>query len=182
MSDTSPAPVPLSGEQEAVMRAFGRVMTVLYRKLDADLERYQRMSLSEYTVLRILSETETRHMRMSELAAACDMSLSGMTRLAAKLESAGFLERRPCPSDSKRHGRPIWRACAGTSSTTWTTSTSAVWPRPWPRSPTPDPQPFLPYADVRQCRLPCPPVPRTPVVRTCRSGRFRRCLWVRQAG
>jgi DNA-binding MarR family transcriptional regulator len=101
MSDTSPAPVPLSGEQEAVMRAFGRVMTVLYRKLDADLERYQRMSLSEYTVLRILSETETRHMRMSELAAACDMSLSGMTRLAAKLESAGFLERRPCPSDAR---------------------------------------------------------------------------------
>jgi DNA-binding MarR family transcriptional regulator len=101
MSDTSPAPVPLSGEQEAVMRAFGRVMTVLYRKLDADLERDQRMSLSEYTVLRILSETETRHMRMSELAAACDMSLSGMTRLAAKLESAGFLERRPCPSDAR---------------------------------------------------------------------------------
>jgi DNA-binding MarR family transcriptional regulator len=101
MSDTSPAPVPLSGEQEAVMRAFGRVMTVLYRKLDADLERDQRMSLSEYTVLRILSETQTRHMRMSELAAACDMSLSGMTRLAAKLESAGFLERRPCPSDAR---------------------------------------------------------------------------------
>jgi DNA-binding MarR family transcriptional regulator len=101
MSDTSPAPVPLSGEQEAVMRAFGRVMTVLYRKLDADLERDQRMSLSEYRVLRILSETETRHMRMSELAAACDMSLSGMTRLAAKLESAGFLERRPCPSDAR---------------------------------------------------------------------------------
>jgi DNA-binding MarR family transcriptional regulator len=38
---------------------------------------------------------------MSELAAACDMSLSGMTRLAAKLESAGFLERRPCPSDAR---------------------------------------------------------------------------------
>ena len=30
---------------------------------------------------------------MSELAAACDMSLSGMTRLAAKLESLGHVER-----------------------------------------------------------------------------------------
>jgi DNA-binding MarR family transcriptional regulator len=101
MSSTSPPPVPLSGDEESAMRAFGRVMQVLQRKLDADLERDQRMSLSEYTVLRILSESEDRQMRMSELAAACDMSLSGMTRLAAKLESAGFLERRPCPSDAR---------------------------------------------------------------------------------
>jgi DNA-binding MarR family transcriptional regulator len=110
MSATSPAPVPLSGEQEAVMRAFGRVMMVLPRKLDADLERDQRMSLSEYTVLRILSETEGRHMRMSELAAACDMSLSGMTRLAAKLESAGFVERRPCPSDARGYNAVLTEA------------------------------------------------------------------------
>jgi DNA-binding MarR family transcriptional regulator len=101
MSSTSPPPVPLSGEEESAMRAFGRVMQVLQRRLDADLERDQRMSLSEYTVLRILSETDGRQMRMSELAAACDMSLSGMTRLATKLEAAGFLERRPCPSDAR---------------------------------------------------------------------------------
>jgi DNA-binding MarR family transcriptional regulator len=102
MSATPPGgPRPLSGEEEAVVRAFGRVMTVLPRALDADLARDQRMSLSEYTVLRILSETPDRRMRMSELAAACDMSLSGMTRLAAKLESAGFLERVPCPSDAR---------------------------------------------------------------------------------
>jgi DNA-binding MarR family transcriptional regulator len=41
-------------------------------------------------------------MRMSELAVACDMSLSGMTRLAAKLESLAFLERVPCESDGPR--------------------------------------------------------------------------------
>jgi DNA-binding MarR family transcriptional regulator len=126
MSDTSPAPVPLSGEQEAVMRAFGRVMTVLYRKLDADLERYQRMSLSEYTVLRILSETETRHMRMSELAAACDMSLSGMTRLAAKLESAGFLERRPCPSDARGYNAVLTDAGFARLQEAWPTHLASV--------------------------------------------------------
>ena len=126
MSETSPAPVPLSGEQEAVMRAFGRVMTVLYRKLDADLERYQRMSLSEYTVLRILSETETRHMRMSELAAACDMSLSGMTRLAAKLESAGFLERRPCPSDARGYNAVLTDAGFARLQEAWPTHLASV--------------------------------------------------------
>jgi DNA-binding MarR family transcriptional regulator len=126
MSETSPAPVPLSGEQEAVMRAFGRVMTVLYRKLDADLERDQRMSLSEYTVLRILSETETRHMRMSELAAACDMSLSGMTRLAAKLESAGFLERRPCPSDARGYNAVLTDAGLARLQEAWPSHLASV--------------------------------------------------------
>lgn len=83
------------------MRALGRLILVLPRMLDADLEREQRMSLSEYAVLRHLSEAQHRVMRMSELAAACDMSLSGMTRLAAKLESLGYLRRIRCESDGR---------------------------------------------------------------------------------
>ena len=100
MPATAPVP-PLSGEEEAVMRALGRLILVLPRVLDADLERDQRMSLSEYQALRHLSETQCRIMRMSELAAACDMSLSGMTRLAAKLESQGFIKRIRCDSDGR---------------------------------------------------------------------------------
>jgi DNA-binding MarR family transcriptional regulator len=96
-----PARQPLSGAEEAVMRAFGRMIVVLPRVLDADLEREQRMSLSEYTVLRILSETPGQLMRMSELAVACNMSLSGMTRLVAKHESLGHLRRVPCESDAR---------------------------------------------------------------------------------
>ena len=81
------------------MRAIGRMMLVLPRALNADLEREQRMTASEYNVLRHLSESRSGSMRMSELAQACDMSLSGMTRLAAKLESQGYLERLKCPDD-----------------------------------------------------------------------------------
>lgn len=84
-----------------MLRAFGRAFLVIPRGLDADLQREQRMSLSEYTALRILSETPERLKRMSELAAACDMSLSGMTRLVAKLESLGFLKRVACESDAR---------------------------------------------------------------------------------
>jgi len=92
---------PLSGEEEAVARALGRLIMVLPRTLDADLERDQRMSMSEYSALRHLSEAEHQRMRMSELAAACDMSLSGMTRLACKLESLGYLERIRCAQDAR---------------------------------------------------------------------------------
>ncbi|MFI5932893.1 MarR family winged helix-turn-helix transcriptional regulator [Actinoplanes sp. NPDC051494] len=96
-----PLVVPLDEREMAVMRAFGRMMLVMPRMLDADLERDQRMSLSEYSVLRHLSESEGGIMRMSELAVACDMSLSGMTRLAGKLESLGYLTRRRCETDGR---------------------------------------------------------------------------------
>jgi DNA-binding MarR family transcriptional regulator len=84
-----------------VIRALGRFLLVVPRALDADLMREQRMSASEYSVLRQLSETPGRRMRMSELASACDMSLSGMTRLAAKLESLGFVKRIRCEEDAR---------------------------------------------------------------------------------
>lgn len=92
---------PLAADEEAVMRALGRLMLVMPRALNADLEREQRMSASEYNVLRHLSESRDGLMRMSELAQACDMSLSGMTRLAAKLESTGYVKRTKCERDAR---------------------------------------------------------------------------------
>jgi DNA-binding MarR family transcriptional regulator len=92
---------PLDGAEEAVARELGRLMIILPRVLDADLQREQRMSLSEYSALRHLSEKPHRRMRMSELAAACDMSLSGMTRLAGKLQSDGLVQRVRCERDAR---------------------------------------------------------------------------------
>ena len=96
-----PAVVPLTPQEEAVMRALGRLLLVMPRALDADLQDEQRLSLSEYSVLRHLSESEHGRMRMSELAAACDMSLSGMTRLAGQLEAQGHLRRVRCERDAR---------------------------------------------------------------------------------
>lgn len=108
MSATTPSPpvlpaglTPLTSEEESVMRALGRLMLVMPRALNADLEREQRMSASEYSALRNLSESRGGLMRMSELAQACDMSLSGMTRLAAKLESLGYVKRIRCENDAR---------------------------------------------------------------------------------
>jgi len=83
------------------MRALGRLLLVLPKALSTDLEREQRLTVSEYNVLRHLSESRCGAMRMSELAQACDMSLSGMTRLAAKLESEGLLKRVKCEIDAR---------------------------------------------------------------------------------
>ncbi|MDR6325188.1 MarR family winged helix-turn-helix transcriptional regulator [Actinoplanes couchii] len=119
-------PAPLTADEEAVMRALGRFLLVMPRALDADLEREQRMSASEYAVLRHLSETPGRLMRMSELATACDMSLSGMTRLAAKLESLGFLRRDRCPTDARGANAVLTDAGLARLQQAWPTHLASV--------------------------------------------------------
>ncbi|AWS40832.1 MarR family transcriptional regulator [Streptosporangium sp. 'caverna'] len=100
---TSPTPTqrPLARDEEAVVRALSRVITVIPRVMDADLMREQRLPLSEYMALMWLSEAPHRRMRMSELAAACDLSLSGMTRVVTRLEAQGLVKRVKCAEDAR---------------------------------------------------------------------------------
>ncbi|MFY1687638.1 MarR family winged helix-turn-helix transcriptional regulator [Plantactinospora sp. WMMB782] len=97
---TAPPP-PLNSSEEAVVRALGRAIIVVPRALDADLTREQRLSINEYAALMHLSEAPGRRMRMNELAGACDLSLSGMTRIVTRLEQQRFVERVRCPEDAR---------------------------------------------------------------------------------
>src|SRR5882757_7395627 len=92
---------PMSTDEEALVRELGRVMLVLPRAVDADMMREQRLPLSEYTALMHLSEAPHRLMRMSELAAVCNLSLSGMTRVVTRLEKLGLIERVRCDKDGR---------------------------------------------------------------------------------
>src|SRR3954454_8969497 len=86
-----PAVVALSVEEEEFLRAWSRAALTVPRALDADLLAGQGMSLSEYTALMHLSETPGRSLRMSELASACALSLSGMSRIVSRLETQGLV-------------------------------------------------------------------------------------------
>jgi DNA-binding MarR family transcriptional regulator len=105
MSSTAEQPEqplrPLSAEEDALVRELGRVMIVLPRAVDADMTREQRLPLSEYMALMYLSEAPHRLMRMSELAAVCNLSLSGMTRVVTRLEKQGLIERVRCDEDAR---------------------------------------------------------------------------------
>ena len=96
-----PTVPPLDQDEEAFFRAMMRVLVVLPRVLDADLVAQQHISATEYVTLMHLSEATDRQLRMSELAEACDLSLSGMTRVVARLESDGFVARRRCLEDAR---------------------------------------------------------------------------------
>src|SRR4029453_8340064 len=67
------------------------------------------------------SETPEHRMRMSELAMACDMSLSGMTRLVGKLEAFGFLERVPCDDDARGYNAVLTPAGSARLREAWPT-------------------------------------------------------------
>ena len=96
-----PTPVPLSVEEEAFLRAWARAALTVPRALDADLLAGQGMSLSEYTALMHLSEAPARSLRMSDLASACALSLSGMSRVVSRLEAQGLVERERAADDGR---------------------------------------------------------------------------------
>ena len=92
---------PLTPSEEATVRALAQVMMELPHLVDADMVRDAQIPLSEYTTLMHLSEAPERHMRMSELAAACSLSLSGMTRVVSRLEKQGLVQRAKCSNDGR---------------------------------------------------------------------------------
>jgi DNA-binding MarR family transcriptional regulator len=96
-----PAVAPLSVEEEEFLRAWSRAALTVPRALDADLLAGQGMSLSEYTALMHLSEAPGRTLRMSDLACACALSLSGMSRIVGRLEAHGLVERQRSSCDGR---------------------------------------------------------------------------------
>ncbi|WP_327287273.1 MarR family winged helix-turn-helix transcriptional regulator [Streptomyces sp. NBC_01198] len=99
--DTQEGLQPMNAAEEALVRALGRVLHVLPRVVDQDMMRAGQLPLSEYSALMYLSEAPDRLMRMSELAAACDLSVSGMTRIVARLEQRGLVKRVRCETDGR---------------------------------------------------------------------------------
>lgn len=133
MSAVTPQPIPapeglqpLNSDEEAVVRALSRVMYALSRAIDADMVREQRLPLVEYLALMHLSEAPDRQLRMSELATACEMSLSGMTRVVNRLESQGFIERVRCEQDARGWNAVLTDAGLARLEEAWPTNLAAV--------------------------------------------------------
>lgn len=95
------APQALTADEEALVRSLARIIYALPRALDTDLVREQRMPLIEYLTLMHLSEAADRQLRMSDLAAVCELSLSGMTRVVQRLEKQGIVQRVRSEQDAR---------------------------------------------------------------------------------
>jgi DNA-binding MarR family transcriptional regulator len=78
-----------------------RIVKVIPRHLDLDLVRGSGLSANEYTTLMHLSEAPNRELRMSDLANACDLSPSRMTRLVDELQSRLLLTKVASATDAR---------------------------------------------------------------------------------
>jgi MarR family transcriptional regulator, 2-MHQ and catechol-resistance regulon repressor len=79
------------------IEAYAAVMDLMERELATATD----LSTPEFGVLLRLARTPGEHLRMTDLAAGAGLSTSGMTRLVDRLESAGLVDRKACPSDRR---------------------------------------------------------------------------------
>src|SRR3954464_7061625 len=85
--------------------------------LEHRLQREHRLSLTEYEVLRRLSDSPEGHRRIQELAEEIHLSQSALSRLVQRLEDDGFVCRNVCdhdrrgvlPASPTRAARPSWK-------------------------------------------------------------------------
>lgn len=91
----------LTEEQQCAWRRFAAVFTVLPGALDAQLQRDSELTHFGYWVLAMLSESPARALRMSDLAARSNASLSRVSHVVARLEERGWVRRQPSEDDRR---------------------------------------------------------------------------------
>lgn len=85
----------------AAWRTLATAQALVAERVDAALAREGLPPLHWYDVLAALGDAPQASLRMHELAREVVMSRSGLTRLVDRLEQAGLLERRRCPTDRR---------------------------------------------------------------------------------
>ncbi|GAB3700613.1 MarR family transcriptional regulator [Corynebacterium nasicanis] len=70
-------------------------------RLEAQLKRDAGISHYDYFALTQLWQSPEHTLRMSELAAACEMTLSHLSRVITRLEKQDFVRRLPDPDDGR---------------------------------------------------------------------------------
>ena len=90
----------LDADQQRIWRSWllgvARIDTVL-----TDYLRPHNLDLAEYEILVVLSESDQRHMRMSDLALLVHQSRSRLTHTVSRLEADGFVSRERTCDDGR---------------------------------------------------------------------------------
>jgi DNA-binding MarR family transcriptional regulator len=101
--DPQPRTAPPRASEPGMVawRSFLQAHAAIIRRLDAELDADQAVSLADFDVLAQLARAPGHRLRMSELADRALLSRSGMTRRVDRLESAGMVSREGCASDRR---------------------------------------------------------------------------------
>ncbi|WP_338032827.1 bifunctional helix-turn-helix transcriptional regulator/GNAT family N-acetyltransferase [Curtobacterium oceanosedimentum] len=102
MTDETPW---LTRDQLRAWMKLVAVMELLPAALDQQLQRDADLTHFDYMVVAMLSETESRTLRMSALAAATNASLPRLSHVVSRLEKRGLVNR--CPSVDDRRATDV---------------------------------------------------------------------------
>jgi DNA-binding MarR family transcriptional regulator len=91
----------LSEREQDIWRSFLSATIGLTDALARQLQRDAGMPHAYYEILVALSEAPDRTLRMSELAGVRNSSRSRLSHAVARLEEAGWVRRRDCPTDKR---------------------------------------------------------------------------------
>ncbi len=90
----------LTTEERVAVARLQALLELLPTALDRQLAAAG-VTAFEYTLLETLAEAEQRRLRLSALAARTNATLARLSRVVSSLERKGFVERMPCPADSR---------------------------------------------------------------------------------
>ncbi|WP_018685911.1 MarR family winged helix-turn-helix transcriptional regulator [Actinokineospora enzanensis] len=91
----------LTDAERDVWRTFITMVGAFGDHLDKQLQRDSAMPYTYYEILVVLSHAPGRALRMSELAGLRGASRSRLSHAVSRLEEAGWVERRECPTDKR---------------------------------------------------------------------------------
>ena len=91
----------LDEDEQRTWRSFLWAGRLLFDRLDRQLQHDAGLPHAYYEILVHLSEAPGRTLRMSELAATSLSSRSRLSHAVARLEEAGWVARRACPTDRR---------------------------------------------------------------------------------
>ena len=95
---------PISRRDDALITTFGRLLEVqsrLERRLGADLEARCDLPHAWFEVLVRLARSDDGRLTMGSLAEQISLTTGGVTRLVDRMETAGYVQRVPCPTDRR---------------------------------------------------------------------------------
>lgn len=91
----------LTRDEQASWRNWISGTTVLFRALERELTQGFDITLDDYALLVLLSESDGRAARMSALADEAIVPRPQVTYRISRLEKRGYVQRRPCPDDAR---------------------------------------------------------------------------------
>ncbi|WP_300015492.1 MarR family transcriptional regulator [Pseudonocardia sp.] len=91
----------LDDDEQRTWRSFLTASRLLWDRIDRQLQHGAGLPHAYYEILARLSEAPGRTLRMSQLATSSLSSRSRLSHAVSRMEEAGWVLRRPCPSDRR---------------------------------------------------------------------------------